>query len=141
MKGIVFSVSSLLSVFVSLSPSVGLADSGVVLGVPVESELSETGFGPTPFFSVTLTGNFVVGGSNSRVAYSAQWNENDIPPPQQDPFDVTITGIPSGSTIVKAFANWSYLALDPPYLSWFSLNWRVRSRALHNLRRQMFAFC
>lgn len=75
--------------------------------------VTETGLGPDPFLSVTLTGDFVVGGSNTRISYPVvdPWSSGPKPPPQIDLFVVTITGIPpSGSTIVQAFANWSYLA-------------------------------
>ena len=81
---------------------------------------TETGLGPEPYqnFSVTLAGDFVVSGSNTRISYPVvdPWISGPKPPPQTDPFVVTITDIPpSGSTILKAFANWSYLADAPPY--------------------------
>lgn len=60
---------------------------------------TEDGF--TPIFSDTLNGDFVVAGSSTRI-FSA-------PAAQSDPFTVTLSGIPVGSTIVAAFANWTYL--------------------------------
>ncbi len=60
---------------------------------------AEDGF--SPIFSGTLNGDFVTAGSYSRVF--------DAPTSQTDPFAVTLGGIPAGSTVVKAFANWTYL--------------------------------
>jgi hypothetical protein len=60
---------------------------------------AEDGF--APLFSGTLNGDFVVGGRYTRVF--------GAPTPQTDPFTVTLGGIPAGSSIVAAFANWTYL--------------------------------
>ena len=60
---------------------------------------SEDGF--SPIFSGTLNGDFVTTGKYSRVF--------GAPTAQTDPFAVTLSGIPAGSTVVKAFANWTYL--------------------------------
>ncbi len=64
----------------------------------------ETGMGPNPMFSTVLNGDFVVSGASTRVDSGA---------PQTDPFSVTISGVPNGSQIVKAYANWSYLTDNP----------------------------
>jgi hypothetical protein len=60
---------------------------------------AEDGF--TPIFSSTLNGDFVTAGASTRLF--------GAPVAQTDPFNVTLSGIPAGSTIVAAFANWSYL--------------------------------
>src|SRR5678809_983866 len=67
--------------------------------LPRHASATEDGF--APLFNTTLNGDFVVAGSYTRVF--------GAPTPQTDPFTVTLSGIPAGSTIVAAFANWSYL--------------------------------
>ncbi|MGI8603730.1 MAG: hypothetical protein ACR2OZ_12130 [Verrucomicrobiales bacterium] len=71
--------------------------------VPPHARASEDGF--APLFSGTLNGDFVVAGSSSRVF--------GAPTAQGDPFTVTLGGIPAGSSIVAAFANWTYLTDVP----------------------------
>jgi hypothetical protein len=60
---------------------------------------AEDGF--TPIFTSTLTGDFVTAGASTRLF--------GAPVAQSNPFDLTLSGIPAGSTVVAAFANWSYL--------------------------------
>lgn len=60
---------------------------------------TEDGF--SPLFTGTLNGDFVTAGRYSRVF--------GAPTAQSDPFMLTLSGIPAGSTVVKAFANWTYL--------------------------------
>ena len=71
-----------------------------VLATASMAEAAETGFGPAPLFSATLTGDFSVASSSTRQAGALT--------AQSDPFGVTLSGIPAGATIVKAYANWSY---------------------------------
>lgn len=61
---------------------------------------TETGIGGFLEYSASLRGNFVTAGASTRVLAG---------PPQVNPFNVTIAGIPAGSVIKKAFANWGYL--------------------------------
>lgn len=61
----------------------------------------QTGIGGFTEFSQTLRGNFVAAGASMRRFEG---------PPQANPFVVTLGGIPGGSTIVKAYANWTYLS-------------------------------
>lgn len=70
--------------------------------------VAEAGMGPDPLFRTVLQGDFVIGGASTRVRSG---------PPQTDPFQVGISGIPAGSTVVSAFANWSYLTNSPGALS------------------------
>ena len=60
---------------------------------------TEDGF--SPIFSGTLNGDFVTAGKYTRVF--------GAPVAETDPFGITLSGIPAGSTIVKAFASWTYL--------------------------------
>lgn len=76
---------------------------------PVRCDLD--GLGPGPYYRAILRGGFVVGGSNTRGNYTEEIHP--VPPPQTDPFTVAMDGIPSESSIVRAFANWSYLANEP----------------------------
>lgn len=69
-----------------------------MLGAP-RARAAEDGF--APLFSSTLNGDFVVAGNSTRLF--------GAPIPQTDPFNVTLSGIPAGSSIVAAFANWTYL--------------------------------
>ncbi|MBN1796799.1 MAG: PEP-CTERM sorting domain-containing protein [Sedimentisphaerales bacterium] len=64
----------------------------------------ETGMGPNPIYTATLKGDFVVAGASTRIYSGA---------PQTEPFSVNISGVPNGSQIVKAYANWSYLTDSP----------------------------
>ncbi len=60
---------------------------------------TEDGF--TPIFTSTLNGDFVTAGASTRLF--------GAPTAQTDPFNITLSGIPAGSTVIAAFANWSYL--------------------------------
>jgi len=71
---------------------------------PLVTVADETGMGPTPIYSAVINGGFCVGGTSTR-----QYTEL----PQTDPFPVTIAGIPIIGSVVKAYANWSYLTSNP----------------------------
>ncbi|HNQ23704.1 MAG TPA: hypothetical protein PKK06_11475, partial [Phycisphaerae bacterium] len=65
---------------------------------------SETGLGPLPSYSLLLHGGFVTAGTSTRLCQG---------PPQVDPFELTLEGVPTSSTILLALAHWSYLTDDP----------------------------
>ena len=77
----------------------GAATLFAVLAAALPALATEDGF--TPIFSSTLKGDFVTTGASTRLF--------GVPVAQSDPFNVTLSGIPVGSTVVAAFANWSYL--------------------------------
>ena len=60
---------------------------------------SETGI--NRIYAEYIKGDYVTAGASSRVRDGF---------PQTDPFNVDLAGIPIGATVVKAFANWSYMA-------------------------------
>jgi len=76
----------------------------IVLCSPSLVFADETGMGPTPIYSALMNGGFTVGGASTRQYYG---------PPQTDPFPVSIAGIPITGSVVKAYANWSYLTNSP----------------------------
>ena len=76
-----------------------LAPLALTLLAALPARATEDGF--TPIFTSTLNGDFVTAGTSTRLF--------GAPLAQGDPFNLALTGIPAGSTIVAAFANWSYL--------------------------------
>jgi hypothetical protein len=76
----------------------GLLATALLLAA-LPARATEDGF--TPIFTSTLNGDFVTAGASTRLF--------GVPVAQTDPFDLTLSGIPAGSTVVAAFANWSYL--------------------------------
>lgn len=68
------------------------------LSVAVPGQPLETGLG-NRIYSDKIKGDFVVAGASSRIRQGVQTTD----------FTVAVAGIPMGATIVKAFANWSYL--------------------------------
>jgi hypothetical protein len=89
--------------FFSMMPGPAACLLAFAMLVAPHARASEDGF--SPLFSGTLNGDFVVAGSYSRVF--------GAPVAQTDPFTVTLGGIPAGSSIVGAFANWTYLTDVP----------------------------
>jgi hypothetical protein len=66
-------------------------------------------------YSGILHGDFITAGTYSRWMFNwvPSWPQHS----QTDPFVVQLSGIPAGSTIVAAYANWSYLTTLAPYPS------------------------
>jgi hypothetical protein len=99
-----------VALVVSGAPLLG-QDYGFSSGEGPRGSETESGFGPSPYFTVTLNGDFVVAGQNTRATYFA-----GSPPPQTEPVLVVVSGIPDGSTVTKALANWSCLTrYNSPY--------------------------
>jgi len=111
-----------LSAIVLASSTVGYGQLGVSSEPGGPEVLYETGLGPQPFETFTLSGDFVVASANTRVNFEGAFQPE--PMSQIDPFAVTVSCIPTGSTVVRAFANWSYLtyASFPPELAEITIN-------------------
>ena len=77
----------------------------------IASPTTETGMGPTPIYSVSLHGDFVVGSNSTRQTSTGDPQGTGLP--QGSPFNVNIAGIPAGAVVVKAYANWSYQSDTP----------------------------
>jgi hypothetical protein len=69
---------------------------GVAFALPTAPAWADTGL--LSIYSAKLNGDFVIGGNTSAPEVG-----------QTDPFSFSLSGIPAGSTIVKAFANWGWL--------------------------------
>jgi hypothetical protein len=86
---------------------------GVALALPTGAARADTLF--TDVYSTVLNGDFVTGGATSRV--------DTFGTPQTEPFSISLSGIPAGSTIVKAFASWNWLSgLNPTTENTISIN-------------------
>jgi hypothetical protein len=73
-----------------------LAAVGAAFALPTGSARADTGL--LSIYSATLNGDFVISGNTSAPEAG-----------QTDPFSFSLSGIPAGSTIVKAYANWNWL--------------------------------
>jgi len=110
--GILFDLCLLTS---SLSAQKPGANGGTAQG-----SLPETGLGTdeTLIYSALLHGDFKVAGTSTRSCnlFCSQVTGDPCVCAsvlQSDPISLGITGIPAGATVVKAFANWSYVTDNP----------------------------
>ena len=79
----------------------------------------EPGFDSQPYYEATLHGGIAITGGSTRI------NRPPFSPnPTSDPFIVALSGIPSGSTIHRAWVNWSYLTdnKDAPEFAVITVN-------------------
>lgn len=77
---------------------------GFATGLVAQALGGESGISSTPVFSAKVRGDFAVVGSSSRVRNGSQ-------PP--GPVTLTNLSIPQNATVIKAYANWSFLTNQP----------------------------
>jgi hypothetical protein len=75
------------------------------LVLPRLASASETGMGPAAIYSQNVTGDFVVAGNNTR--------QFGVTTAQTNPFNIVLSGIPAGASVIQAYANWQYQTNAP----------------------------